>query len=528
MLVAVIGGGVAGLAAAHEVTRLRPDVDVVVLEQAPAVGGKLRSATLAGHTVDVGAESMLARRPEGLELIDSAGLTESRVSPLTTSARVWSPAGPRPIPTGTVMGVPGDLDAARRSGLFSDATLARLTAEQDADFAPITEDVAVGRLVGQRFGPEVVDRLVDPLLGGVYAGRADRLSLRATVPALAQALAERRVAASGRAPAVTAATPRRRPGRPPQPVFASVLRRSGPDPGGAGGTGLVHRADVDRGAGDPAGRRSGFVLAIGARPGRTRAAGRRGHRGHAGGQGRRCCSTSSRRPPRPSWPGSRRRAWPSCPIAVPTGDALDLPPGSGLLVPAGCAQPGQGRHHQLPEVARCARRVAFVRASIGRFGDEAVLQRDDAELMRRAVGRPQPAAGTGDRPVDAVVTRWGGALPQYEVGHVERVARIRAGGRRGAGAGRGRRQLRRRRHPGLRADRSVGRGAGPAAPGDSIRRRRRTIASWSTENRHANSTTSSATPPGRCSRCRRRSATSTGTSSRPRSTRCSPTWPRAT
>ena len=459
MLVAVVGGGVAGLAAALEVTRLRPDADVVVLEQAASVGGKLRSATLAGHPVDVGAEAMLARRPEGLELIDAAGLSDARVSPLTSSARVWSPAGLRPIPTGTVMGVPGDLIAARASGLFSGATLDRLAAEENADFAPITEDIAVGRLVGQRFGPEVVDRLVDPLLGGVYAGRADRLSLRATVPGLADALSDggslvraaRRVTAAAAVPKPAAPAPApaaaarpetptaptvparsEHPAAPPEPianaapapVFASV----------EGGLGRVPAALVARGSfrvqtstAVRAVRRTptGFMLAVGARPDGLELAADVVIIAAPAAK-----ATVLLRDIAPSaateLAGIETASVAIVSVAVANGAGLRLPPGSGLLVPAGAPSLVKGVTISSQKWPGAPEGLAFIRASIGRFGEEAVLQRDDADLVVQAVADLSVLLATDIRPVDALLTRWGGALPQYEVGHVDRVARIRA------------------------------------------------------------------------------------------------------
>src|SRR3712207_5058554 len=88
--VVVVGAGISGLAAAWELRARRPDVEVVVLEATDRVGGKLRRAEVAGATVDVGAESILFRRPEGVELARAAGLGADVVHPATTAARVWS------------------------------------------------------------------------------------------------------------------------------------------------------------------------------------------------------------------------------------------------------------------------------------------------------------------------------------------------------------------------------------------------------------------------------------------------------
>lgn len=420
MRVAVIGAGVSGLAAATEIARLRPDAEVVVYEQSATVGGKLRSATLAGHPVDVGAEAMLARRPEGLEFIDAAGLAAERVDPLTTSAGVWSAAGLRPIPSGTVMGVPGDVDAARRSGVFTAATVDQLAAEEHTPHDPVTEDVAVGRLVAQRLGAEVVDRLVDPLLGGVYAGRADRLSLRATVPALARELANggSLVAAAARAASGSAHT-----NAAAAPVFTSVQGGLGRVPGA-----LVEHAafTVRTSTAVRAIRRTGtgFTLAIGPRPDAVevsvdavviavpavKAAALVGDLAPAAAAELAAIDTASVA---------------IVSIAVPTA-GVTLPPGSGLLVPAGAPSLVKGVTISSQKWPGAPADLAFIRASIGRFRDEGVLQRDDAELAARAVTDLGVLLGADLRPVDVLVTRWGGALPQYEVGHVERVERIRS------------------------------------------------------------------------------------------------------
>src|SRR4051794_23344669 len=88
--VVVVGAGIAGLAAAAGLRRERPDVDVTVLEASPEIGGKLALGEVAGVTVDVGAESMLNRRPEAVALARGVGLEPRLVHPATSSARLWS------------------------------------------------------------------------------------------------------------------------------------------------------------------------------------------------------------------------------------------------------------------------------------------------------------------------------------------------------------------------------------------------------------------------------------------------------
>lgn len=182
----VIGGGIAGLAAAHRLvaTGLR----VTLLEATARLGGKLMTGEVAGVEVDLGAESMLARRPEAVDLAGAVGLAGRLQPPATATASLWTRDALRPMPKGHVMGVPGD--PAALGGVLSPEGLARIAEERELTPTPVGDDVAVGAYVADRLGREVVDRLVEPLLGGVYAGDAYRISMRAAVPQLFEAVKE--------------------------------------------------------------------------------------------------------------------------------------------------------------------------------------------------------------------------------------------------------------------------------------------------------------------------------------------------
>jgi oxygen-dependent protoporphyrinogen oxidase len=184
--VVVVGAGVAGLAAAWYLRRDGgPGLRVTVLEQSPQVGGKLRVSEVAGVPVDEGAESLLLRRPEGLAIVEAGGLSDDMEDAATTAAAIWTRGELRPMPAGTVMGIPTDLRPLARSGILTAGELARIPADAWLPGPRVHEDVTVGRYVTRRLGRAVVERLVEPLLGGVYAGRADLLSLEATLPQLA-------------------------------------------------------------------------------------------------------------------------------------------------------------------------------------------------------------------------------------------------------------------------------------------------------------------------------------------------------
>ncbi|HWJ11813.1 MAG TPA: FAD-dependent oxidoreductase, partial [Nocardioides sp.] len=177
----VVGAGVAGLVAARELAAT--GASVLVLEGSDRAGGKLRAGSVAGVQVDVGAEAMLHRRPEGIALATDLGLP--LVHPTAAGSRVWTRGALRPLPR-TVMGAPLDLDQLEESGILSPEGMARARHQ----YVQHPEgDESVGELVGNRFGDEVVDRLVEPLLGGVYAGRARHISVRSAVPQLVDLLA---------------------------------------------------------------------------------------------------------------------------------------------------------------------------------------------------------------------------------------------------------------------------------------------------------------------------------------------------
>src|ERR1700733_2659296 len=125
----VIGGGIAGLAAAF---LLRDSgLEVTVLEGSPRLGGKLAVSEVGGIPVDAGAESLLARRPEGTELIAAAGLSAQLVLPGPTSAGIWTRGQIRPLPRRQFMGVPADLAELAETGILSADGLARARSDQD-------------------------------------------------------------------------------------------------------------------------------------------------------------------------------------------------------------------------------------------------------------------------------------------------------------------------------------------------------------------------------------------------------------
>ncbi|MGV9372785.1 protoporphyrinogen oxidase [Micromonospora tulbaghiae] len=418
--VAIVGGGITGLAAAVRLRdRAGEGTEITVYEQSGRLGGKLFTGELAGGPVEFGAESFLMRDPAGGEsaavtLARRLGLDEKIVHPTVGQAALLVDGTLRPVPGGTLVGVPGDLDKV--------AAVAPPAADADRDAGhPLLadgEDTSVGELVRKRLGDAVVERLVDPMLGGVYAGRADDLSLVTTMPALARAArAEHTLVGAVRA--AQAAAPR----APGAPVFGTL----------AGGLSTLVEAaatasgaTIRRGAAVRELRRTpdGWRLTVGP----TRDA------EHVEADAVLLAV--------PARPAARLLAA-AAPEAAGTVGALDyasvalitlalpgpaLPELSGFLVPAGEGLTIKASTFFTTKWGHLRRSdgLALVRASVGRYGDETSLQLTDDDLadtvhreLSAVLGAPLPA------PVARHVQRWGGALPQYTPGHTARVAAVR-------------------------------------------------------------------------------------------------------
>ncbi|MFL6181474.1 MAG: protoporphyrinogen oxidase, partial [Actinomycetes bacterium] len=175
----VIGGGVSGLAAASRLADHK--LDVLVVEASDVVGGKLRGHLVDGLQLDAGAESLLARRPEGLELVKQAKRGDDVVHPATSGARLWTDRL-LPLPRSQLLGIPTDIDDRDLANLLDPAALGAL--RDEPPFVVTSADESVGSLVRRQLGGAVVDVLVEPLLGGVYAGRADDISTNMALPGL--------------------------------------------------------------------------------------------------------------------------------------------------------------------------------------------------------------------------------------------------------------------------------------------------------------------------------------------------------
>jgi oxygen-dependent protoporphyrinogen oxidase len=423
----VIGGGVSGLAAAsrlHELGR-----DVVILEASDEVGGKLRSHIVGELQLDAGAESVLVRRPEALDLIADAGRLQDLEHPAVSGAGLWTDRI-LPLPREQLLGVPTDVDDAdleRVLGAAGVEAIRRepefaLTAGVRADSADQADD-CVGGVVRRQLGDAVVELLVEPLLGGVYAGHADDISIDMAVPGLLAAAQRtgslvrgaRELRAASAAQAVSDSVH----------VFASVR-------GGLGqlGAALVGHQGI-------AVRRATTATAV------------RHHRSKwrvttADGES---FDTAAVVMAVPSFVAAPLLAELSNGAAVvadqieyasvalvttvfdrstlpnlPTGTGFLVPPATGRLVKAATfvSQKWQWVRDAAPE-------LDVLRFSVGRHGDERAEGASADELTAAVLDEIGEVLGLTTAPVASAVTRWPRSLPQYRPGHRARVRVVKAG-----------------------------------------------------------------------------------------------------
>ena len=403
--VAVVGGGVTGLATAWFLrTRAGSRVDVTLLERSERLGGKVHTGQFAGQPLDLGPDTFLARVPWATELCREVGLEEDLVAPATGRAYVWARGRLRRLPDGLVLGVPVAFAPLAASRLLTPKGMARAALDLVLPARPLPEDPSVAEAVGGRLGREALELLVDPLIGGINAGRSDRLSLAAVAPEVAAASRRRSLILGMRAA-------RRSRSSADGPVFLSVS---------GGLERLVQRlAQLAR----PDLRLSTDVTAIEIAPDGTFRLGLS--------------------------PGGSLVA-DAVVLAVPAFAAADVlgqasPEAAAELAairyasvviatlgyrPADVSHPLDGSGFLVPRtegrlLAACTwstskwpglRRSGLVvlRCSAGRDGDDRALQLDDDAL------------GVRGQPVERVVARWPRSFPQYEVGHTTRVERIEA------------------------------------------------------------------------------------------------------
>jgi protoporphyrinogen/coproporphyrinogen III oxidase len=184
--VAIVGGGIAGLAAAYELRQR--GVSVTVLEAASRAGGVIQTERTDGWVIDGGPDSMLVQKPAAVALCRELGLGDRLIPTLTPrTAYILRDGRLHALAEGSFLGFPLKFGALARSSLFTIAGKLRLASELVIPRRAGDEDESIGAFVRRRFGEEAVDYIAEPLLAGIHAGDVERLSMRALFPRLLEA-----------------------------------------------------------------------------------------------------------------------------------------------------------------------------------------------------------------------------------------------------------------------------------------------------------------------------------------------------
>jgi len=406
--VAVVGGGIAGLLTARQLAAA--GARVTVLEASDHVGGQLRSEQHDGRIVDVGAESLHTAAPGVLELLDDLGLGDDVVAARSGTTWIAASRGLRPLPAGMGPAGPTRLWPVATSRVLSPAGLLRAACEPLLPRTPLNGDTAVGGYLAGRFGRQVTDRLLDPLLGNLHAGDVHRLSLAAATPHLDQLARRHR----------SLVLARRRPGRAaPPPGFVTVR-------GGLGRIAAALGSDprIDLRTSTP-----------------VRAIEPDGHGYQLLGPGRDAWHADTVVLAVPAASAARllipleeiaadlaqiRTASVATVVVGYDHEAAERLTGNGLLVPSSSSRLLKAATFLSAKWPHLAEGPTFlVRLSSGRVDDQRIDDLDDSDLVERLHADLAALTGLSHRPVGALVHRWRDTMPQLEIGHRDRIAHIR-------------------------------------------------------------------------------------------------------
>jgi oxygen-dependent protoporphyrinogen oxidase len=414
--VAIVGGGIAGLAAAYELSRR--GASFVVLEASDRAGGVILSEEVDGFTIDAGPDSLLVQKPAAIALCQAIGLGDRLVSTSPPRlAYVLRNGRLHALPAGGVLGIPTTAGPFVRTRLFSTAGKLRMAAELFVPRRTDDSDESIGAFMTRRFGREATDYLAEPLLAGIHAGDVDRLSLQALFPRFVDA--ERRSGSLIRAFRHDARVAPR-PAGAADGAFKSL----------PGGLSEMTCALVRQLGTDAIRLRSAVTAVDGHGPFRIDTAAGDRFEARAVVLATPAFVTASLLRDRDAQLASLCEEIPYASVATV---ALAFPRpaiahplnGSGFVVPRRETRDilaGSWLSSKWPH--RAPEGFALLRTFIGGARDPRALDADDRELVARSMRALRPLLGIDGEPLFARVYRWNRANAQHEVGHAARLASI--------------------------------------------------------------------------------------------------------
>ncbi len=420
--VAIVGGGIAGLSAAWYLEKARQSgagVEWTLFEKSDRLGGVIRTEFHDGFVLEAGPDSFLTVKPDASRLCDELGLGDQLISSNDEERKTYILVKGRlvPIPQGLEFMVPTRIWPMATTPLFSFATKLRMARELFSARPKGAEDESVGNFVRRHFGQEMVDRVAEPLLAGVYGGSEDRLSVRAVLPRFAEMERESGSLVRATLKAKARARANAKPGAKPQPLFTSLKN------------GMQQMVDAlvialpkaairlpqqniavrplnDEWQIESSGGTERFQAVLLALPAPSAA-------------------TTLRQAVPLLIDGLSRIAYTSSAAVALAYDAADLPPGHGFLVPRSEERKIMACtfvHKKFPYRAPEGKKLLRCFFSSSRLPE--LLQHSDEELQTIARQDLKEILGLDRQPLFARTFRWERAMAQYETGHLERVAEM--------------------------------------------------------------------------------------------------------
>ncbi len=422
--IAIIGGGISGLSAAFYLQKARAagaDLEYVLFESGQRLGGSMYSDRVEGCLVEAGPDSFLTEKPWALSLCKELGIADQLIGSNDAQRKTYIVVNGRLVvmPDGLMFMVPTQLVPTALSPLFSWSTKLRMARELLHPPRPMQTDETVAQLVERHFGAEVVDRLADPLLSGVYGGDAGKLSARAVLPRFVEM--EEKYGSLSRAMLAAHKKMMATRKEPPRPLFTSLQ------------DGMQQMVDTVAARLDPEATRlrthilrvypedSGWRVSI-----------------EMNGEERfdavllatpaNIAGTLLDGVDRDLARNLLDITYSSS-VTVTLGYYMDqlkvLPSGFGFLVPR-----SEGTrmlactfvHNKFPH--RAPEGKGILRCFLGGARDEAVLALTDDEILETVHCELKDILKLDARPIFARVYRWRGAMAQYEPGHIARVESI--------------------------------------------------------------------------------------------------------
>ncbi len=423
--IAIIGGGISGLSAAFHLEKTRAagtPLEYTLFESGSRLGGSMYSERVEGCLVEAGPDSFLTEKPWAAALCKELGIADQLIGSNDAQRKTYIVVHGKLVamPDGLMFMVPTKIVPTALSSLFSWETKLRMAQELLHPPRPMKGDETVGELVERHFGSEVVDRLADPLLSGVYGGDANKLSARAVLPRFVEmeekygSLSRAMLAAHKKMAAVTK-------NQLPRPLFSSLK------------DGMQQMVDAILARLDPGSvRLRSRVRGIYRPNGRWRLAIEMGDDEYYD-------AVIIATPANVAGPlleavdadlaNDLHGITYSSSVTVTMGYYMDqlhrLPPGFGFLVPR-----SEGArmlactfvHNKFPH--RAPQKKGLLRCFLGGARDEAVLSLTDDQILDTVQSELLRFLKLSARPIFTRVYRWRGAMAQYESGHIARVARI--------------------------------------------------------------------------------------------------------